>query len=347
MENNYIFEKSFLDNYDHYPSNTLKLGYNFYSFYNNEDIHYELMNYEKSNPNPKIQNEFQLIDSTTYKSINQKEKENKNDLEIENAFMFENIYSIKNQEIKYDLKNNYHIQNKHFNEKDEKEIIPIPKKSDLHLENSIIKENINQKDLLLIDNSEKYPEVLLLQKKKGRKKKASNEQGIHDKFWEDNIIIKIKADTLNNRWLSIINEEIKKYGYNNNDILFKIDYDIIKQINATFNRNLLNSKLKDILSYNIAKKYTNHKPNHNKILIEKLYKNQKLKEIFDLTYLQFLKYLRGDDNYKDLLELKRQNIYLQLEEGKENDENYIEKYNYILKNFEVIINSKKTRNRKK
>ena len=169
---------------------------------------------------------------------------------------------------------------------------------------------------------------------------------MHDKFWEDNIIKKIKADTLNNKCIKIINEKIKECGYINQS-LYKIDHSIIKQINATFNKNLLNSKLKDILSNNIAKKYTNHKSNHNKILIEELYNNKELKGIFDLTYLQFLKYLRGDDNYKDLASLKKQNIYLQLEEGKEEDQNYIEKYNNIIKRFEEIINSKKTRNRNK
>lgn len=177
MENDYRFENANLDKDRYYLDLTLELNDDCYRFFGKEDQdeHYKdyegINNYEKSNPNLKIQNEFQLFDSTAYKSEKflYKIKKIKNDLEIEKVSNIEFKSSIKNQEIKHDLKNNDNIQNKHYNEK--KEIISIPIKSEPHLENSIINENINKKDLLWIDNSKKILKYHYFKKRKEGKKR--------------------------------------------------------------------------------------------------------------------------------------------------------------------------------
>ena len=299
------------------------------NYNNNEDESFAIMNYDKINPIIKNKKEpFDFLGSTAMKSNNFKKMENNEDQNI-----FKNINE-KENDWNFEFEKQLRLELKSSSEP-----------------NSIKKEFTEQKDILAIenDNSEKKP-VKITKKKRGRKKqkcKNFNEEETHNKCSEDNIIIKIIVKVLNIA-IKIINKKIEQTK--EGGLLYKINLKPIKQNKAAIYQNLINSKLKDILSKDIVSKYTRHNPYYNKILIEKLYNIQEFKIIFDLTFLQVLKYLRGEEDYEVLRTLNKDNLSLKLEEGNEDEEEnniYNEKYSEVLREFEKKINAKKTRNRKK
>ena len=105
------------------------------------------------------------------------------------------------------------------------------------------------------------------------------------------------------------------------------------------------------MSDNISTKYTNYSQNHNKQVINHL-KNEKNEEIsdyfnklFNLTFLDCLKYFRGSDN--NISELQGLTKFDVVKNKYKEDKDYFKTLNYYMINFELIINNKKARKRKK
>ena len=186
-----------------------------------------------------------------------------------------------------------------------------------------------------------------------RKRKNFNEIGIHNKYFKDNIFIKIK---------NILFSNITECG---NSLIYQI-YDgkigvgrfikIIKKlnqkqiINSKGDKELLNKKLEIILSDNISGKYTNYETNHNKILIQRLLneedleKRKKFKNFFSLSFLDCIMHFRGDKFFEELKGLKSLDIVIKkFDEDKE----YAELFRYYVFHFEEIITKKKSRKRYK
>ena len=140
--------------------------------------------------------------------------------------------------------------------------------------------------------------------KYGRKNNKDNTIRIlsHDKFYQDNIIDKIK-NMLNNSLISFCNRLIYSIYTNEEQIkqIFKKanishknwDIKIIKQIKYDFisNKkkgkdiiNLLNMTIKDYLSNKISPKYTEFPLEYNTLIIKQLLLDDNNKDIFDFIF---------------------------------------------------------------
>ena len=117
-----------------------------------------------------------------------------------------------------------------------------------------------------------------------------------------------------------------------------------------FNQAFLNKTLKEIFSVNISSRCYKHPVDHNKKLILELtdekdkQKSKFFNDLFNLTFLDCIKHLRGDKNIYCLEGLK--NIK-EVCKGLKGDEDYKESFRAYIDNFENFINNKKSRKERK
>ena len=206
-------------------------------------------------------------------------------------------------------------------------------------------------------------------KKRGRKRKRSDinesdkkeknkNSNIHDRYSDDNMRKKCKNIILKFA-LEFLNKKIKEqYDGNIGKGKFRKELKILNQdekVNSTVNieKSFLTKTLKDIFSENISARLSNFPKNHNKILIESLIeekdeeKKQYFIKLFNITFLDCLKYFRGEETgigelegFKTISSIKETLI-------EEQGEEYFDLFMYYLKNFKDIIESKKARKKKK
>lgn len=194
-------------------------------------------------------------------------------------------------------------------------------------------------------------------KKKNEKSEKRVEVG-HDKFSYDNLTRKLKVK-LFEAILFIINSSIKdshikignKNVFSKNNILLKLENEVVINTNVIFNKDLLKSQLKDIFSNNISLKYLNYGLDYNKKLIQKIYNeniHKKTIAILDRTLQECLEHFRGSKYYKELAGLEKE--YEKIIKGLE-DSGQTEEYVYLFKDlinyFEVHYDRKRARKRKK
>ena len=193
-----------------------------------------------------------------------------------------------------------------------------------------------------------------LGKKKGRATEIGNYN--HNRYSDDNLrrmckhlVLKYIQDFINNKIKEKYNNNIGRGIF----ILKLLTLNQKQKSNSSvqFNKEFLNKTLGDILSDNISTKYTNYSQNHNKQVINHL-KNEKNEEIsdyfnklFNLTFLDCLKYFRGSDN--NISELQGLTKFDVVKNKYKEDKDYFKTLNYYMMNFELIINNKKARKRKK
>ena len=191
---------------------------------------------------------------------------------------------------------------------------------------------------------------------KGRRKKdkfyppKSDKKIVHDKFWNDNIIQKIKIHFLKEA-RNYVNSEYKKY--------FKKKYPkgkyrkLIKMTERNYENYLNNKnkqaflliKLSDILSGKVSNRYSNEidKINYNKKNIEKLIEEGEPKNLVDFISKTmedtYEIYIREGEN--KIQEFNFENDLCKIKDeinGK--GESYKEKYKNIAKDLLKIINNK-------
>ena len=179
---------------------------------------------------------------------------------------------------------------------------------------------------------------VILRKKRGRKKKGDLSKSENDKYRTDNEMNKFKTRFYQIYLIEISNKLIEKYIPEEEKKFQKIDSKIIKNLNIKKNLKLLNSPLKDFLSFNISnknknklgvdnnknlvKKYLNHNLYFNVLFetkIDDLYKifiNDKCvnmnKKLFTIESELSLNYFLNkivDKPYKEDLEKKWKDIY--------------------------------------
>ena len=196
-------------------------------------------------------------------------------------------------------------------------------------------------------------------KKLGRKTKGekSNENE-HNKFTFDNMLRKSKRIIINELF-HYINKKISglykdKIGHRSYKKLLLLKYEQIQNTNIDFNKEFLNKTLKEILSAEPSKRVNNCKEKaHNEILIKQLIsegtqeKKDYFNGFFNLTFLDCLKYFRGDENEKNdkyLEGLKRFDDLAKDDKfTKKNEEEYIKELRNFINDFEIILNDKKGR----
>ena len=195
------------------------------------------------------------------------------------------------------------------------------------------------------------------QKNLGRKKKAYEGLGEHNKFSSDNIIRKVKHVILQSL-LNFINHKIRiLYAYEGENILkekklFKLKQNQPISSRSDYNKDFLEKTLGEIFSEDISSKYSCHPSTHNKKLIVSLINDKDEKKrtifnnIFNLTFIDCLKHFRGNNKIEELEGINNLEDYLKGQKNK-NDEEYCILLKYFVNNYETIIKEKKSRIRVK
>ena len=295
----------------------------------------------QKNVNNNIKNYF---DIPNFNMINSSQKSYNN----YPLFIFPNIANFN-----YYINNIITTQNQKINEI-EKEESTMPIEKNTFFINQLNKEDKNeQKEMLKngidsIDNKIENKEML------NKKRKANNKNEHQSQFASDNIIKKIRIMILN-AIIKFINEKIKIFF--NNDLgkgicikqLLPINKTILSHSSVEYDKEFINKKLKEILSP-ISNKYTNALNTKNKDLIQDLInledKGKYFQELFNLSFLDCLKHIRGT-KYSDLLNDLPNIDNILIQDKKNINEKEINNYKYIINNYELIIEHKKARNKKK
>ena len=157
-------------------------------------------------------------------------------------------------------------------------------------------------------------------KPKGRKKKGDKpNEGSHDKNAKDNLVRKIKTFIFQ-CILRKLNSSFKEIKPQN--CFYRLDKSLNENIKKDFNENLLKSKLKDIYKYpHLDNKYKK-KDEHNRELIDKIYKEKTEIEVINIL----------EKTFKDILnDIREKNLEVFLDEIrkkelKNNSEENVEKY---------------------
>ena len=187
-------------------------------------------------------------------------------------------------------------------------------------------------------------------KKKGRiPKNATNFKGKHNKMTDDNIIRKIKAKFYNNivDYINILYEKSsKKIKQYSKEIRFtkflqKIISSESKVIKKKDNLNWFSLKIKDILSAKISSKFTKYRSNYNKKNIERVYKDNKLKDLIEVLEksVRNVYYDYCHDIKAEGLKTLENDINEIREEMKNDEEEEIDEYSVKFK--EIALNLEK------
>ena len=191
------------------------------------------------------------------------------------------------------------------------------------------------------------------ERKIGRKRVDSGEKGNHNKHSFDNLIRKIKH-TLLEAFRALVNIKIKmEYKIQKKTFIWeilKINQSQANNSKIDYNKIFLDKTLKEIFSAKVTTK--NHcDSNHNKKLIEKLLKDEKLErrnifeKLFNYKFSDLLRYVRGERNGLD--ELTGLTFHSRFYKQIFDDQEYAHNFYYTLNNFEILLNKRKSRNRPK
>ena len=189
----------------------------------------------------------------------------------------------------------------------------------------------------------------------GRKRRNDSTPGFHNKYSPDNILRKCKHIILS-QLMEFINNKIKDIynGQIGNSIFKKELLTLNKEqkfnSNVIYNQNFLKKNLGDIFSDNISTKYSNFFPDHNKKLImmlrneEDQNKKNYFEKLFNITFLQCINHFIGIKKVDELNGLK---CFSELKYELNEEKEYIDCIEYLLKNYELITMKKRPRNNKK
>ena len=294
-----------------------------YSPVENSELSFEL-NYTDINYSPQLSNELSLI-------------ENSNTLT-------DNINNDINQ-INYDNALNEVFGNNHNIDSENDDISERNSNVHIEIDNSQMNSNSNHQKFL------------------GRKRKGSESTGDHNEYSEDNMLRKFKIYNIET-FRTKINSELKKtpvFIENNGEKyeakkLLKINQEFAKDITVNEARNFLNNKIKTIFSVDISDLYKNYPKNYNKLVIEKLYEENKTNVtcILEKSGLECIKYFRKD---KDAFSNEENSCLSGIEKRYESlpkdlrkkgfKDDYIKKFFEIIKDFENIIEKKSPRKPRK
>ena len=224
---------------------------------------------------------------------------------------------INNSDIKYGYVNDSKELFKDFsNESDLKddEFLKFFEKSNVNFfeqpTNLSTLQNIHQneqkiKDLYidLLNDEKQINNPLLLTKKRMRKQKYTGKlNSYHTKFNSDNCRTKIKSH-LNNFIIDFFNKLIYNKFHKQIYKFRKLSYDLSKHSSKTFNKKLLNTKIKDILSSNISKKYKNINSEQNNSTLNKSKIYCEYHDLLEKTYLEFYEEIYLPNNHTEIKKL--------------------------------------------
>ena len=181
-------------------------------------------------------------------------------------------------------------------------------------------------------------------KKTGRKPKNPISNVEHTKYSDDNILRKIKVKFFH-KLIKYINKKIESKYNGIAKILKPLKGEISQNNTINFNRQLMDSKLKTIFSNNdINGKFKLCEKDYNKNVIDEIYQNniQELINIFELTFLEAFNIFRNT-NETEFSDFEKLNIVVDELKLKENDNNYADKFQKVVMDFENYYLQKKSR----
>ena len=285
-------------------------------------------------------------------------KRNESEIKNKNIQNFNMIDSLKKRKVNYPMFYFHNIENWNINNANTN--------INTNINNTTQIENQNEKEAEMDDSTLSIKKTISFQNQikeeskndnkdfLNKKRKANNKNEDKSQFTSDCHVKKIRIIILNSI-INFINEKIKILLNNNigKGIFIKqllpINKTILYHSSVEYDKKFLNTKLKEILT-SISNKYTNYLSNKNEETIEYLInlenKGKYFQKLFDLSFVDCLKHIRGTKNSDLLNDLPNiDNILIQDKKNINEDELNI--YRYILNNYESIIDIKKTRNKKK
>ena len=188
-----------------------------------------------------------------------------------------------------------------------------------------------------------------IKNKIGRKPKASVIKGYHTKYSHDNILRKIKVKFLK-RVINYINSIIMSKNIDGISILKPLKGEIAQNNTIQYNIELMNSKLRNILSSNeINGKFKLFDKYYNKNVIDTIY-NENIKElidIFEMTFFDVFKIFRDKNETEKLIGFEKIDSVIREIKLKEKDEEYINKLEKVAMNYENYYSANLSRKRDK
>lgn len=194
-----------------------------------------------------------------------------------------------------------------------------------------IKTNMNNPNLIILNDISKGEKEYL------RKKRSVSDNEIKK---GRNILLNSIFRFVNKKIRIIFNNDIGK-GISIKQFV-KISKKELNHSNVEFDKNYLNTKLKEIFSGDISGKFTNFLINKNEKLLQNLIKIDYFKELFELTFLQCIEHINGT-KFIPLLEGFETIDEILLNEENKLNENDIENYKYIIVNYKQCVENKFSR----
>ena len=285
----------------------------------------------------------------------------------DNYFTMSNIFTFNLNEQKLDegnFFNDYYILSKFpapdesiFNNTYNEKLNQLNKKDNKTINNSYSQNIKSNKVSQSMSTTKLEIEKSMKNNYKNRKigvKRKSNNSNIHDKYSDDNIMRKIKNLVLNYT-LKFLNSKIKDIYKGNigNGIIKKelvpLNHSVKCDTTIEFNRKFINKTLKEIFSENISSRFKYYLPNRNDIIINRLLKDKDEKKrlyfqrLFNLKFIQCIEAFSGANICE---ELKGFAQFEDIKKELDDEPQYIDKFQYYLTNFELIIKERKGRNKK-
>lgn len=194
-----------------------------------------------------------------------------------------------------------------------------------------IKTNMNNPNPIILNDISKGEKEYL------RKKRSVSDNEIKK---GRNILLNSIFRFVNKKIRIIFNNDIGK-GISIKQFV-KISKKELNHSNVEFDKNYLNTKLKEIFSGDISGKFTNFLINKNEKLLQNLIKIDYFKELFELTFLQCIEHINGT-KFIPLLEGFETLDEILLNEEEKLKENDIENYKYIIVNYKQCVENKFSR----
>lgn len=263
------------------------------------------------------------------------------------------FYSIDKEE-----DNNENLENQKyplFNDKEEENNLSVSVNKDdkispeikLNIASNIITGVTAVNSVLPVNQIITFPKRKIFEVKREKKiekvrKRNNKKKKVHTKANKDNILIKIHRKVLKYT-LKFINSKLNKSK--NSEIncikLKKIDNSIFRKYNNKVILELLKMKLKDLLSFKLSGKFLKQDKDYNKKKIDYIFEHgdEEIKNLLNLTFKEILDIYCSNNNSDFFIDFIKIDDDIKIFQKQNLEQNYIEKYENIAKNYESIINS--------
>ena len=160
--------------------------------------------------------------------------------------------------------------------------------------NSLTKSSKSLNNKFIVVNKEEKTQIAIGKKIKREKKIFEEERRKYD---PDNILLKVEVN-FSNFIVAFLNFMVLKFSKNKGDKFVKISPKFKKNLTEENFAKNIDKTLAEIISQDISKKFKNYKSDHNKILCEKIQKDEKMKKILAQNYLKLFQEVYYPSNRK-------------------------------------------------